>query len=430
MKTLESYLKRNSFAAKQLYEPCQNGLFTVIVIPVFNEPSILTSLKCLQNCSTTNKPVEIISVVNFSEKADEATKAYNRNTFTQIQAFAEKHNTGHSSTNLRFRTIIAANLPKKHAGVGLARKIGMDEAVRRLIMSEQPNGIIAGFDADSECSPNYLQAIEQRFTEAPKLNGVSIRFEHPLVGNQFEDLVYTRVSQYELYLRYYIRAQRIAGHPFAFQTVGSSFAVRAQAYCKQGGMNRRQAGEDFYFLQKIIALGRFTEMNEACVYPSPRPSDRVPFGTGAAITKGLLSDNPNYMVYKFEAFLLLKDFIGKTDSFFTDNETTEVIIEQLNPVVKEWLVANDFDKNLSEIRNNSSDLKHFRKRYFAWFNAFKVLKFLNFAHETLFTEVDVIEACNELLNYQNQPSINTVKELLSNFRKETFETARSLRLFY
>ncbi len=34
--------------------------------------------------------------------------------------------------------------------------------------------------------------------------------------------------------------------------VGSALAVKALQYVKAGGMNRKQAGEDFYFVQKLV----------------------------------------------------------------------------------------------------------------------------------------------------------------------------------
>ena len=80
-----------------------------------------------------------------------------------------------------------------------------------------------------------------------------------------------------------MEAQCHALFPFAFHTIGSSMAVRASSYMRQGGMNKRKAGEDFYFQQKIIPLCGFTECNSTVVYPSPRPSYRVPFGTGRAM---------------------------------------------------------------------------------------------------------------------------------------------------
>ena len=64
------------------------------------------------------------------------------------------------------------------------------------------------------------------------------------------------IMKYELYLRYYRLALEYTGHPHAYHCIGSAFAVRTLDYVAQGGMNKRQAGEDFYFLQKLIATGR------------------------------------------------------------------------------------------------------------------------------------------------------------------------------
>jgi hypothetical protein len=44
---------------------------------------------------------------------------------------------------------------------------------------------------------------------------------------------------------------------YAYHTVGSAMAVKAYQYVKVGGMNRRQAGEDFYFIQKLVHSGNF-----------------------------------------------------------------------------------------------------------------------------------------------------------------------------
>jgi len=51
-------------------------------------------------------------------------------------------------------------------------------------------------------------------------------------------------------------------------TVDSYIAVR--------GMNRREAGEDFYFLNKLAKLGDIGQIHATTVYPSARPSRRVP----------------------------------------------------------------------------------------------------------------------------------------------------------
>ena len=150
----------------------------------------------------------------------------------------------------------------------------MDEALRRFDDIGRTEGIIAGYDADCRCETNYLTALERHFHEHPRSSGCSIYFEHPLQG-QLSPQIYEAAAAYELHLRYYIQALRYSGFPHAHHTLGSCMAVRADAYCEQGGMNKRKAGEDFYFLHKIIPLGGFTDLTATTVHPSPRPSDQV-----------------------------------------------------------------------------------------------------------------------------------------------------------
>ena len=89
--------------------------------------------------------------------------------------------------------------------------------------------------------------------------------------------------------------------------------MRAWAYVKQGGMNRRQAGEDFYFLQKISWLGPMTELANVIVHPSPRLSDRVPFGTGRAV--GGFVSNGRLTTYPLQAYRAEQSLSGMSSSW-------------------------------------------------------------------------------------------------------------------
>ncbi|MDV7389769.1 hypothetical protein RZS08_00385, partial [Arthrospira platensis SPKY1] len=80
-------------------------------------------------------------------------------------------------SRLRFRILEELYLPHKQAGVGLARKIGMDEACFRLEKVGNPAGIIACFDADSRCDANYFVELEAFFRDRPDLQACAIRFE-------------------------------------------------------------------------------------------------------------------------------------------------------------------------------------------------------------------------------------------------------------
>ena len=47
-------------------------------------------------------------------------------------------------------------------------------------------------------------------------------------------------------------------------------------------MKAKNGGEDFYFLQDALKIGKIIALNST-VYPSSRASERVPFGTGPKI---------------------------------------------------------------------------------------------------------------------------------------------------
>ena len=271
----EYYFRRFGFCARQIASRPDAGLGIVVVVPCCNEPDLVGSLASLRHCERPGCSVEVIVVVNASAGCRAEVRLQNQATLN----IAAEWTAQHSDARFAFHTLHFPELPPKQAGVGLARKIGMDEALRRLDDIGRPDGIIAGYDADCRCAPNYLTAIERYFERTPASPGCSIYFEHPLEG-PMSPQVYEGVAAYELHLRYYIQALRHAGFPHAHHTLGSCMAVRADAYRKQGGMNKRKAGEDFHFLNKVIPLGGFADLTRTTVYPSPRPSDRVPFGTG------------------------------------------------------------------------------------------------------------------------------------------------------
>lgn len=400
------YLNKYGFRPPSISAAPHADLGMIVVIPCFNEPDLLPSLNALLTCMPTNKPVEVIVVLNSGLHHSEAIKAQNQETEVLASAWMKKH----SSAEKQFHIIHHNDLPKKHAGVGLARKIGMDEAVHRFHLLDR-DGLIVCFDADSLCTENYLIEIEKHFNAHPKTPGCSIHYEHPIEGDTYSQEIYKGIINYELHLRYYNQAMKYAGLPYAYHTVGSSMAVRSSAYQKQGGMNKRKAGEDFYFIHKIIALGNFTELKSAAVIPSPRISDRVPFGTGKAIGDWIETGNQTYDTYAFKSFEIIKAFVTIAPKLRTlDLDAAGIMLDEADKeLLKSFLAEQKFDEALAEVRSNAKTPEAFLKRFFRWFDAFKILKIVHFFRDNGIENAPIFGETNKLFSILD-PTVSVVNE--------------------
>jgi glycosyltransferase involved in cell wall biosynthesis len=397
------YFKRYAYPKRFIKAPIAESTFVSVVIPVYKEENIAATLESLAACDETKYPVEVIFVINHPEEASQAVKNQSIKTLNEIEKFIDQN-----PSRINYYIIKAYNLPTKKAGVGLARKIGMDEASYRLNSINQ-DGVILCFDADSQCQSNYLSEIEGHFLNNPKSNGASIHYEHPLFLDNGK--LNEAIILYELHLRYYIQALKFTGYPYAFHTIGSSMAVRSSVYQKQGGMNQRKAGEDFYFLHKIIPLGNFHNVSTTKVIPSARISDRVPFGTGRAMQEHQNQSKDLNLSYDFESFKLIKEFLEKTNG--------ESFIEKIPAKVMDFLKASDLLKEMVKIKSQSKNEEHFKGRFFEWFNGFKMLKLVHYLRDKYFSEKELVNQSSELLmeiGFHKSKEL-TALELLETYRK-------------
>jgi glycosyltransferase involved in cell wall biosynthesis len=413
---LNFYLKKYSFLPAQISDEPDSNLGMIVVIPCFNEPDLVSSLKSLSVCALPQKKVEVIVVINSGEHHSEEIKTQNKKSLSEMNNWLKEID----QKSISFKSILVDDLPSKHAGVGLARKIGMDEAVARFDKIGY-DGIIVCFDADSLCDANYLTEIETHFQKNQKTPGCSIYYEHPIQGIAYASEIYQAITQYELHLRYYNQTLRFCKLPYAFHTVGSSMAVRSSAYQKQGGMNKRKAGEDFYFLHKIISLGNFSELNSTRVIPSPRISDRVPFGTGKAIGDYVSNQDQQYYTYNFKSFELIREWVEKIPdlykSDFINLQWTEKN-KSASEHLLNFLESEKFTDALVEIRKNSPTLESFMKRFYVWFDAFRVLKLVHYLRDFLYPDIPVNIESELLLKYLGVPlKSNDCGELLLAFRR-------------
>jgi hypothetical protein len=367
----------------------------IVIIPCLTEPDILKTLQSLQACYPISGLTEVIVLINESENCTHEVSDYNLNTFHAILNWIKEY----PSEWLKFYPVGPVKLPPKWAGVGLARKIAMDEALYRFNILNLPEGIIVSLDADTLVEKNYFQSIKEHFQTYPDDVGATIRFSHQTEGLPERQI--QGINCYEKYLYYFKHALQYSGYPHALYTIGSAFAVKSEAYLKRGGMTRRKAGEDFYFLQTLTQTGHIGEINSTCVYPSSRVSERVPFGTGPFMKKWMDGFDNEYYTYNFQAFCDLKEFFDQRHNLF--RMTKEDLVQSENSwpeSIKAYIQGEKLTDDFEKLSENCSRVEVFNDRFFQIFNAFRVLKFLNFTHPRFYGKLS-LERCLSDLEKKN-----------------------------
>lgn len=180
---------------------------------------------------------------------------------------------------LRVDCVRGARRFGREDGVGLARKLGADLVLRLHQLGMLRSAWIHCTDADARLPAEHFERVAN-IAAGDGVVATVAPFWHVPGDDPATD---EATAHYELSLRYYVAGLRFAASPFAFQTIGSLISVSCSAYASVRGFPRRQAGEDFYLLNKLAKLGVVRELGGAPVEIRSRRSSRVPFGTGPAV---------------------------------------------------------------------------------------------------------------------------------------------------
>lgn len=408
IKDMEAHFATHYFTRYKVLPPFfeaapDQALGLVVIIPCIDDAFIFNTLDSLEAAFPVEEKIEVIVNVNSGEMASPEVVGRNRLIFDELKQKAETAYYSH----FRLLPLLLEGTVKKKAGVGFARRVAMDEAVRRLAAVNRPDGLIVSLDADALVAREYfLEIVRAAAHRSAKC--FTFQFQHDYNAERYSSQVIDACRLYEIYLRYYRLALKTFDFPFAIHTIGSCFAIRADAYIKLGGMTPRQGGEDFYFLQKAVKMHPVYEVVKPIVFPSPRISNRVPFGTGPSVRH--IIEAGTYNVYNFELFHLLKDFYALIPAMEREEMKAQVPRE-----IMSYLGESVFDEILSECRHYSASSNAFIKRMYDRFDAFFIVKFLNtFNHSPEFPPVDVLEAGRILLDhYGVTPSADLYEEILS-----------------
>ncbi len=378
MRHLRRYLDLQQ-AEAAIASPPAPTLGLTVVIPCLQEPAMIELLEHLHICEMPDSAIEVIIVINHPSDASDEMRAANLTTLDGISVWKQKH----ESAAFRVHPLRAFDLPPKTAGVGLARKIGMDEAMRRFAAIDRPNGVIASLDADCRVSRNYFTALQHGFDTIPAMHAATLAYAHRLDECSDTRHRYAMIC-YELFLRYIEHGWLFAGLPFAFTAIGSCFAVRANACARHHGMNRRKAGEDFYFLHKLARERPLGHIGSACVYPSARMSSRTPFGTGQAIADRVYGGGSQWLVCAPERFSELRIMNDAVAALYEGD--TKVWLERLPVLLADFLQHAGIMDAARNMRAHAASPASFRGRFYVWFDGLKAWRYVHQASRKIAVE--------------------------------------------
>lgn len=392
----------------------------VVVIPAYAEKEhLFSTLESLAaNPPELLEQSLILCVINNKAAASAADKDNNKQTLFLLHALMTRISGRYNDVEdeeLRYllRTIAASRLriayidasssgleiPARAGGVGMARKIGMDMALRLLLNCQEEPRLILSLDADTLVKPSYLPAVRSSFLSVPGSAG-AVAFQHQLPR---EEAGRSAIIRYEIFLRYWVLGLQYAQSPYAFHSIGSTMATTCDAYLAVRGMNRREAGEDFYFLNKLAKTGAIKQIRETVVYPSARVSNRVPFGTGAAVSRIISEASQDDGFYDPRVFLILKEWLAlMKQSFDLPADRILAGAADIDRGLELFLAARGFLTVWPKIRSNLKDEKTYHRQFHNWFDGFETLKLVNYLSREFYPRISLPFAVKQILAMQNR----------------------------
>lgn len=373
----------------------------MVVIPALAEPDLTGTLASVAAASSPDCGVEILVIINDATDATDTVRALNAQALDAARAWARR-NRGH---RLRCHVLDYRGLAAAHAGVGLARKLGLDLGLERLAATASGSGVLVWLDADCRVSPDYLTAISEFFGRCGDAVAATVYFEHRCDDN--DEFLRDAIATYELHLRCYRQGLLAAGSRYGHHTVGSTIAVRSTVYAQEGGMNRRAAGEDFYFLNKMRKRGTIGDINDAVVYPAARVSSRVPFGTGAAMSSWTTDPVAGYAPAVYTG---LAEFLQQLEQAVLAQRSTAA-------AYSDFLQAMRFEQWRQKTLANVATVPALRRQLHRWMDGFRTLKFVHWLTDERYPRVPVQRAAREMLVWQGIAPAPDVPGLLDQYRR-------------
>ena len=366
--TIKKYLIKRSEKKWCLDPQPQRKSFSFIIcIPSYAEDLYIK--KTLQSIEKQNekllKKTLIIIVINNGPNEDPKIISSNQKTKAIIKLF--------KSINICFVNAFnkGNELPLKYAGVGLARKIGLDLS---LIFSNK-NTILCNLDADTLISKNYLEVIYKFYTNYKSTSAV-INFKHKS-SKIFK--INQSINIYEKFIKTTSKQLKQANSPYYYHSIGSTVTCTSLAYAAVGGMPKKIATEDFYFLESLAKYRSVDFIKDILVFPSSRISERVYLGTGYRMKQSNSGFDLNKLFFDDYIFDILKKWLIL--GINSKNDRIEIVISKAKKIdekLPKFLINEKIEPIWEGLQKSSPSKKHFENQFHRWFDALKTLRLLKY----------------------------------------------------
>ena len=365
-----------------------------LVIPAFAE-----STEFIQRISDTwgnDDKLLIVLVINRPDHCDSATHAAAdlcleeaKNTLPKIilshRTISWRHTTNSKSFFLMVDRCSSSPIPAKQ-GVGLARKIGCDIALKLFSLGRLKSEWVSTTDADAHLPEDYF---EQRFN-----SGSAKIFPHRY--RDAEPALVQATKIYDARNSCYQRELTKAGSVYGYNPTGSLLALHLPSYAQVRGFPKRAGGEDFYLLNKLQKINGVQSPEMTPVELECRISSRVPFGTGPAVEKLLASDNPQSepIFYHPKCFEVFRTGLAVLQSTHPEQWLKSIDMPGEFSAALQSIDITSAQRHLSPFYENNregsadkSEGRGYRYHLDLWFDAFQTLKTIHFLRDNYFGSV-------------------------------------------
>lgn len=399
MSALRKYLARYAEPDSGIASRAPRGYFAALVVPALAESSALLDGYRLAARAAPGR-VLVVLVVNAPLGVPPELRDINAALIGALQAgtagvcrplgpgvFITEE--GDFDVLVVDRSSPGRELPAKQ-GVGLARKIGLDIALRLFAAGAVRSPWLGTTDADVTLPEDYFDKLTGT---APGATALLHRYAHDAAL----DDVGLATLRYESFLRYNVLGLSWARSPYAYPSLGSAISVDVNAYAGVRGVPKREAGEDFHLLAKLAKLGPLERSRGEPIRIRARRSARVPFGTGPRVA--LILRDGELAVTPPEAYRVLQRVLFELDEFAVHRDERRFAaaigrahgVSELDPPLFHVLEALGLPAACRESSVNvgAGDL---RLRLHTWFDALRTVRLLHALRHAGLSDVPLSEA--------------------------------------